>query len=192
MANIFILTKMCHLFWWKCVRWTKSDLPITISVCEKVSFVINGCRKCYFLNFAFTFLQISNEFCQKSYNGIRGFLWNSTASQAFLIYTYLAVKRRSYSMFLKFTRKCIFFLYFSWKKNIAFDWWYYFTLCLSKFKFHKWAVFKLWPLNILFRFFRFLIYVYFNEDFFKNLRKKHYFLIQISKIHFLMQYITEY
>ena len=23
-----------------------------------------GCRKCYFLNFAFTFLQISNEFCQ--------------------------------------------------------------------------------------------------------------------------------
>ena len=151
-----------------------------------------GRRKCYFLNFAFTFLQISNEFCQKSYNGIRGFLWNSTASQAFLIYTYLAVKRRSYSMFLKFTRKCIFFLYFSWKKNIAFDWWYYFTLCLSKFKFHKWAVFKLWPLNILFRFFRFLIYVYFNEDFFKNLRKKHYFLIQISKIHFLMQYITEH
>ena len=42
------------------------------------------------------------------------------------------------------------------------------------------------PPNMLFRFFRFLIYVYFNEAFVKNL-SKNYFLIQISKIQISFQ-----
>ena len=51
------------------------------------------------------------------------------------------------------------------------------------------------PLNMLFRFFRFLIYVYFNEAFVKKVIfikiykiyiNNYHFLIQISKIHFKM------
>ena len=50
-----------------------------------------------------------------------------------------------------------------------------------------------WPLNMLFHFFRFLIYVYFNEAFVEKIFKiTIIFLIKISKIHFKMQYITEY
>ena len=41
---------------------------------------------------------------------------------------------------------------------------------------------------MLFRIFRFLIYVYFNEAY----EKTFFFLIQTSKIHFKMYYITEY
>ena len=39
------------------------------------------------------------------------------------------------------------------------------------------------PLNMLLRFFRFLIYVYFNEPFVKNFMKIISFLNTISKIH---------
>ena len=42
------------------------------------------------------------------------------------------------------------------------------------------------PLNMLFRFFRFLIYVYFNKAFVKNSTLLYLLLIQISKIHFRM------
>ena len=43
------------------------------------------------------------------------------------------------------------------------------------------------PFSMLFRFFRFLIYVYFNKAFVKNfMKKKYHFLIQISNIHLKM------
>ena len=37
-----------------------------------------------------------------------------------------------------------------------------------------------------FLFFLFITYVYLNEAFFKNVRKKHLFLVQMSKSHFMM------
>ena len=52
--------------------------------------------KCYFLLFAFSFTQISKDYCQKSYNGFWGFLAISTTSQIFLIYTFLKMKRRPF------------------------------------------------------------------------------------------------
>ena len=45
---------------------------------------------------------------------------------------------------------------------------------------------------MLFRFFRFLIHIYFNEASVKNFMKKLSFLIQISKIYYKIWYITEY
>ena len=42
------------------------------------------------------------------------------------------------------------------------------------------------PMNMLFRFFRFLIYVYFKEAFPKNFVKNYHFVIEISKINFKM------
>ena len=35
-------TNIRHLVYWKCIIWTKSDLPIINSVCKKVWFTING------------------------------------------------------------------------------------------------------------------------------------------------------
>ena len=64
----------------KFYEWAKSDLPITNSVCEKVWFTIDGPSKMlFFLSFTF-FFQISNDYCQKSFNGFRGFLGSSTTS----------------------------------------------------------------------------------------------------------------
>ena len=48
------------------------------------------------------------------------------------------------------------------------------------------------PSNVLFCYFRFLIYGYFNEAFVENFMEKLSILIQISKIHFKRYYITEY
>ena len=60
----------------------------------------------------FPFTQISNDYCQKSYNGFGGFLVISTSSQIFLIYTLVTMKRRHFYVFWKFARICILFLYF--------------------------------------------------------------------------------
>ena len=41
---------------------------------EKFGLRLTGCRKCYFSIFGFSpFSQISNDYCQKSYNVFRGF-----------------------------------------------------------------------------------------------------------------------
>ena len=67
------------------------------SICEKVWFTINAPSKMvffYFLRFPFT--QISNDYCQKSYNGFWGFLVISSTSQIFLIYTFVTMKRRDF------------------------------------------------------------------------------------------------
>ena len=44
--------------------------------------------------FPFPFFQISNGYCQKSYNGFQVFLGSSSTSQIFMIYTFLTKKRR--------------------------------------------------------------------------------------------------
>ena len=144
-----------------------------------------------FFNFSlFLFFQIENDYCQKAYgktilfyNRFRGFLWSSTRSQIFLIYTLLTLKRRP------FLRDCI--LFFLNEKNIATSLLvirlkctvvYYANLNSSSInKPYLQAV--EYTISFLFLF---LIYVYFNEAFVKNFLKNYYFLIEISKIHLKM------
>ena len=42
------------------------------------------------------FFQISNDYCQKSYNGVQEFLESSNTTQTFLIFTFLTKKQRSF------------------------------------------------------------------------------------------------
>ena len=45
---------------------------------------------------SFLFLQISDDYSQKSYSGFPGYLGISTTSQMFLIYTFVTVKLRPF------------------------------------------------------------------------------------------------
>ena len=60
----------------------------------------------------------------------------------------------------------------------------------SKFKLHNQAVLNYGPLDMLFRFFRYLIYVYLARILSKTLSKNHHFLTETSKIHFKMQLLN--
>ena len=122
----------------------------------------------------FPFTQISNDYCQKSYNGLGGFLVISTSSQIFLIYTLVTMKRRHFYVFWKFARICILFLYFFQnERNVTTSLLMSHLKCIvvhyanlnsrSKNKPLNYGLF-----NMLFRFFDFLIYVDFNETFVKK------------------------
>ena len=67
MTNIFKLHEY-HIFGLMKMQFVK-----------KFGLRLTGRRKCYFLIFTF-FLQSSNDYCQKSYNGFRGLLGSSTTS----------------------------------------------------------------------------------------------------------------
>ena len=60
-------TNTRDLDWWKCITWTKSDMPTIKSVYEKVWFTINGPSKTVFFNFfPLSFFQISGYHCRSS------------------------------------------------------------------------------------------------------------------------------
>ena len=135
-----------------------------------------------FFNFClFPFFQISNDYCQKSYNGFRVFLGSSNTSQIFLIYTFLTKKRR---LFLKEICTEMHFVSFLLnERNITTS---LLMIHLKRTVLHysnlnsssiNTPFLNYGPLNTFF--FRFLIYVCFNEAFL-------IFLMQISKIHFKM------
>ena len=77
----------------------------------------------YFLPFPFT--KISKDSCQKSYNGIWGFLVICTTSKIFLTYTFLRMKRRPFYLFFFNLHGYAFwvFSFSKWKKhdNLPFD-----------------------------------------------------------------------
>ena len=104
-------------------------------------------------------------------------------------YIILTMKRR---LIWNFYRKTFcFFIFTKWKKyyKLAFDntlKMYCCELYWSKFKLHNQAVLNYGPLDMLFRFFRCLIYVYLASILSKTLSKNHHFLTETSKIHFKM------
>ena len=135
----------------------------------------------------FSFTQISYDYCQKSYNGFWGFLVISTMSQLFLIHAFVTI-------FLEIARTCILFFYFSQnERNITTSLLMIHLKCTivhyanlnSRSKNKLFLNYGL--LNMLFRFFDFLFMFILNFC-----QKTYNFLIQISKIHFKMKYITEY
>ena len=79
---------------------------------KKFGLRLTGRRIWYFLIFAFSLYPNVKWQLSKSYNGFWGFLVISRASQIFLIYIFVTVKRRQFWFFFKFARICISFLYF--------------------------------------------------------------------------------
>ena len=114
MANIFKLheyqtfglMKMHNM----CKIWFANNI---FSLWKSLVYDLRAVEDATFQFLPFPFFQISNDYCQKYYNGFRGFLVISNTSQIFLIHTFLTMKRRPFYLFLKFARICILFLHFS-------------------------------------------------------------------------------
>ena len=142
---------------------------------KKVGLRLTGCENAIFYFLPFPFTQISKDYCQKSYNGFWGFLVISTTSKIFLIYTFLKMKRPPF--FSICTDMHFVSLFFLNERNITTSLLMIHLKCTvvhyanlnSSSKNKPFLNYGL--LNMLFRFFRFLIYVYFNEAFVKIFMK---------------------
>ena len=151
------------------------------------------CRKCYFLIFAFSFTQISNDYCQKSWE----FSVISAASQLFLIYTFLTMNWWLFYLFIYFsfeicTDMHFVFLFFLNERNITTSLLMIHLKCVAVHyaNLNSSSKNKLFlncrSLNMLFCFFDFLLMFILMKRLSKNLWNNNHFFIQISKIHFKM------
>ena len=136
---------------------------------KKFSLRLTGCRIWHFLIFAFS---LYPNF------GFQGFLVISTTSQIFLNYRFVTMKRRHFFIFLKFARICTLFLYFFQnERNITASLLVIHLKCTVAHYANLNSSSKKKPflnyesLNMLFRVFQFLQYVYFNETFVKKVLK---------------------
>ena len=97
MANVFklheyktfCLTKIHNM----CKIWFANNI---FSLLKSLVYDQRAIENALFQFLPFPFFQISNDYCQKSYNGFRRFSVISTTSQIFLIYTILKMKRRPF------------------------------------------------------------------------------------------------
>ena len=162
---------------WKCMICANSDLPITYWVCEKGWFKINGPPKMLFITFCLFPLPKFLDYCQKPYSWFWGFLVISTMSQIFLTYTFFKMKWRPFYFFFSFPGYAIWFFIFSkWKKHDNLPLMTHLKCTVANYTNLKWSsknkpFLNYGSLNMLFRFFQFLIYVYFNEAFVKIFMK---------------------
>ena len=132
----------------------------------------------FFVFFSFPLFQISNDYCQKSYYGFQGFLESSATSQVFLIYTFLTKKRRHFFNFFEICTEMRFVsLFFLNERNIATILLMIHLKCtvlhyadLNSSYVNK-PFLNYETLNMLFRFFQFLVYVYFSKAFVKEIMK---------------------
>ena len=134
---------------------------------KKTGLRLTGRRKCCFYFLLFPFTQISKDCCQKSYNGFSGFLVISTAN----IFDLHILENETAGLFFQFTRICILVVFSKWKMTASL-----LMILLKCTLVHytnlNWSsenklFFNYGSLNMLFCFFQFLIYVYFNEAFVK-------------------------
>ena len=136
----------------------------------------------------FPFTQISNDYCQKSYNEFWGFLVISTTSKIFLIYTFLKMKRRPF--FSICTDTHFVSLFFLNERNITTSLLMIHLKCtvvhyanLNPSSKNK-PILNYGLLKCYFIFFHF--FFIFILNFFQKTYEILSFLIQISKIHFKM------
>ena len=140
---------------------------------KKIGLRLTGRRKCYFLLFAFSLYPNSKDYCEKSYNGFWGFLVISTTSPIFLIYTFLKTK----FLFSICTDMHFGSLFFLNERNMTTSLLMIHLKCtVVHYTNLNWSsknkpFLNYGSLNMLFRFFRFLNYVYFNEAFVKIFMK---------------------
>ena len=84
--------KFCSTFWHS--SW--HNFSYISRKVAKPRFLESPQKPKWAVKYAIAFFQISNYYCQKSYDGFRVFLGSSTTSQIFLIYTFLIKKRRPF------------------------------------------------------------------------------------------------
>ena len=137
----------------------------------------------------FPFTQISNDYCQKCYDGFWGFLVISATSQLFLIYTFLTMKRWPFNFFEICTDMHFVSLFFLCERNITTSLLMIHLKCtvmhyanLNSSTKNKLFLTGRWI--CYFAFFDFLFMFVLMKCLSKNLWNSYHFLIQISKIHF--------
>ena len=87
---------------------------------RKCWYIINGLSKMLFFSLlTFPFTQISNDCCQKSYNGLWGCLAIPTVLQIFLIYSFLKMKRPFSFLFFNLHGYAFWFFIFLNERNMA-------------------------------------------------------------------------
>ena len=134
---------------------------------KKVGLRLTGRRKCYSLLFAFYLYPNSKDYCQKSYNGFWGFLVISSTSQIFLIYNFLKMKLRPFYLFIffQFAWICILVFYFFLnERNMTASLLIHLKCTVVHYTNLNWCsknkpFLNYGSLNMLFRFFRFLIFM---------------------------------
>ena len=141
---------------------------------------------------SFFFFLISDDYCQKSYNGFRGFLGSSTTLQIFLIHTFLTMKWRSIFFFLNLHGNTFFSLFFLKERNIAMFLLMIHLKCTVvhyanlNSNFLNKPFLNYGSLNMLHCFFNFLFMLTLRRLLSKILWNNYHFLIQISEINFKM------
>ena len=137
---------------------------------KKAGLRLTGRRKCYFYFLLFPFTQISKDCCQKSYNGFSGFLVISTAN----IFDLHILENETAALFFFFNlHGYAFWLFFRNERKMTASLLMIHLKCtLVHYTNLNWSsenklFLNYGSLNMLFCFFQFLIYVYFNEAFVK-------------------------
>ena len=117
----------------------------------------------------FPFFQISNHYCQKSCKGFWGFLGSFTTSQFFLSTHFWQWSGNHFKIFWSLHGNAFCFFIFLKERNITTSLLMIHLKCsivhyanLNSSSIDK-PFLNYWPLNMLSRFFRFLVYNYFNE-----------------------------
>ena len=131
------------------------------------------------------FFQISNDYCQKSYNGVQEFLGSSNTTQTFLIFKFWQRNSALLNFFEIWIEMHFVSLCFLNERNITTSLLMIHLKCtvvhysnLNSSSVNK-PLLNYGQLNMLFLFFfffRFLIYVYFHEDFVKKIWSNYHFL----------------
>ena len=161
---------------------------------KKLGLRLTGRRKWYFLIFIFSLYANFKWLLWKSYNGFLVFLVISATSQISLIYTFVTMKQRHFNFFWSLHGYAFcFFNFFQNERNITTSLLMIHLKCtavhyanLNSSSKNK-PVLNYGLLNMLFRFFQFLLFVFILVKLLsKKLMKQLPFLIQISKIHFKM------
>ena len=142
----------------------------------------------------FAFFQISNDYCQKSYNGFRVFLWSSNTSQIFNLHIFDKETVALLNFFEICTGMHFVSLFFLNERNIKTSLLMIHLKCtvvhysnLNSNSINK-PFLNYGPLNMLFLFSDLISIVTFilTRLLIKKLWNNYHFLTQISKIHFNM------
>ena len=140
----------------------------------------------------FSFFQISNDYCQKSYNGFRVFLWSSNTSQIFNLQIFDKETVALLNFFEICTGMHFVSLFFLNERNIKTSLLMIHLKCtvvhysnLNSNSINR-PFLNYGPLNMPFFFFNFLFTFILTRFLSKQLWKNYHFFMQISKIHYKM------
>ena len=139
---------------------------------KKVGLRLTGRRNTIFYFLPFPFTQISKDYCQKSYNGLWTFFVFLLGQKYFWPTHFRKWNGGPFNFFLICTDMRFGSLFFLNERNMTTSLlMIHLKVTVKHYTNLNWSSKNKPFLNILFRFFQFLIYVYFNEAFVKILTK---------------------